>query len=271
MSRLELVINRGSTLQLYEAIWGPVYEAVLNILGSSGVVLPLGDPKHGQPGASTFTTVGEEQVTFTWSEAPNAFDSRLDLTDPASFQGVVPVVSFNGTDEEADSPDATYWPSGAGFSLGFWVNATDNLTADLLAKWETNQREFYFSFDSSGLPTFGVYDETNNALLGRIYSVAGSTGVWELYVCTYGGGTTSASCKIYKDGARVGDGNNESGAGWASVVNGTSAVDLMYRDGARYFGGKVAGGPLGPFFVQKELTADEALRLFELGRRALGL
>ena len=33
----------------------------------------------------------------------------------------------------------------------------------------------------------------------------------------------------------------------------------------------IAGGPLGPFFVRKELTADEVLRLYETGRRALAL
>ena len=65
MGRLEIAIQQGSALQLYEAMWGPVYEAVLNILGSTGVILPVGDPKHGQPNATTFKTVGEEQATFT--------------------------------------------------------------------------------------------------------------------------------------------------------------------------------------------------------------
>jgi hypothetical protein len=37
------------------------------------------------------------------------------------------------------------------------------------------------------------------------------------------------------------------------------------------FDGKMAGGPLGPFFRQTVLTPDEITRLYELGRRALAL
>lgn len=37
------------------------------------------------------------------------------------------------------------------------------------------------------------------------------------------------------------------------------------------FDGKMAGGPLGKFFTHKELSADEVLRLYEIGRRALAL
>ena len=87
-------------------------------MGTTGTILPIGDHKHGQPNATTFQTVGDQQVTFTWSEAPNAFDTALDLTNPDRFQGIVPVVTFNGTDEEADSPDASYWsPAGTAMSV----------------------------------------------------------------------------------------------------------------------------------------------------------
>jgi hypothetical protein len=37
------------------------------------------------------------------------------------------------------------------------------------------------------------------------------------------------------------------------------------------YAGKLAGGPLGPFFTQKALTADEVKTLYDLGRAALGL
>ena len=90
MARIEPAIDKGALLQLYSAMWGPIYEAVLNILGSTGTILPTGDPMHGQPNASTFASVGGEQVTLTWSETPLSFDTPLDLTDPASFQGITP-------------------------------------------------------------------------------------------------------------------------------------------------------------------------------------
>ena len=37
------------------------------------------------------------------------------------------------------------------------------------------------------------------------------------------------------------------------------------------FNGKMAGGPLGPFFTQKALTAGDISAMYEMGRQALGL
>ncbi|KKM64518.1 hypothetical protein LCGC14_1500670, partial [marine sediment metagenome] len=135
MPRLEPVIASGSLLDFYGQLWGPLYEAVLSILGSTGTILPFGDPRHGQPNATTFTTIGEEQVVFTWSEAPASFATPLDLKLAGNFQGIIPVLTCNGTDEEADSPDAVYWSRvGAVFSVGAWVNLTDATNALFDAK-----------------------------------------------------------------------------------------------------------------------------------------
>lgn len=60
------------------------------------------------------------------------------------------------------------------------------------------------------------------------------------------------------------------------MENTASTVTLGHNIAAggspgQLFDGQMAGGPLGPFFTQKELTADEVLRLYEVGRRALAL
>ena len=60
------------------------------------------------------------------------------------------------------------------------------------------------------------------------------------------------------------------------VVRGISyslrkAVELGDSRNKAFMDGLIAGGPLGPFFVQAELTADQVLELYELGRSALGL
>ena len=153
MARIEVPVHSGSMLQLYQAMWGPIYESVLNVLGNTGTILPIGDPKHGQPNATTLTTVGEEQVTFTWSEAPNSFDTKLDLTDPASFQGIVPIVTFNGTDEEADSPDAAYWTRTlAVASWGAWVKpVAGSANQTILSKHDSvgGTEEWIFGIDGS--------------------------------------------------------------------------------------------------------------------------
>ena len=273
-------------LQLYEALWGPVYEGVLSILGTTGVVLPIGDPKHGQPNATTFTTVGEEQVTFTWSEAPNSFDTKLDMTDPDSFQGVVPVVDFNGTDEEADTPDAAYWTrddsGSAPFSVGLWIKPSsvsgdrvllgkfDSTSASPLREWQValNGDEVFVQFaDESG----NWFPSRQTDALNLV-----ATGVWRFVVMTYdsaGGASAADTITIYADGASEASTANNN-ASYVAMEDLGSVVHLGFRPTDtpdRYYAGGMAGGPLGPFFVQKELTADEVLRLYELGRRMLAL
>ena len=281
MARLELAISRGALLQFYEAMWGPIYEAVLNILGSTGTIMPVGDPKHGQPNATTFTTVGEEQVTFTWSEAPSSFDTALDLADPDSFQGVIPVVSFNGTDEEADTPDASYWSSGDGtndspFSVGMWASVVDTaVERSILAKYDSSgsAREWGISILTNDRLRLLCQDESAGVNMYRISDAAVTQGSYALLVITYdgaGGASAADGIAFYQNGVSMAS-TATNNASYVAMENTASTVDLCVRKAATFFNGKVAGGPLGPFFAQKELTADEVRRLYEIGRRALAL
>ena len=282
MARIEIPVASGSTLKLYGALWGPLYEAVLSILGSTGTILPIGDPKHGQPNATTFKTVGEEQVTFTWSEAPNSFDTKLDLTDPDSFQGIVPHVRLNGTDEEADTPDAAYWTrddTGANpFSVGAWIRA-DALgsTLEILSKYDVTtgdtKREWFFHIGGSGTPIAWLYDQSANARLGRT-GTAINANQWYFTCWTYDASQAVTGLHYYSDGS-LDDVGTDSGGTYTAMEDTASKVRLGFDQGAsagqNFFNGKMAGGPLGPFFTQKELTADEVLRLYEIGRRTLAL
>lgn len=281
MGRLEVALNGGSLLQLYEAMWGPVYEAVLSILGSTGVVLPIGDPKHGKPDATTFKTVGDEQVTFTWSEAPNSFDIKLDLTDPAGYQGTVPIVQFNGTDEEADTPDAAFWSRGNGstdspFCVGAWVH-TPSLSAfrTVLSKWDSGGlvREWQLAITDGNIFRFQTHDETNDVSARRDSDDAITTGAWTFLVAAYdgtGGSTAMNGVTLYADGSAVAS-TATNDASYVAMSDTAALPGLVFRPGASFFREKLAGGPLGPFFTQKELAADEVLRLYELGKRALAL
>ena len=275
MGRLEVAVNRGSVLQLYQAMWGPLYEAVLNILGSTGVILPIGDPKHGQPNATTFTTVGEEQVTFTWSEAPASFDTPLDLASPDSWQGIIPVVDFNGTDEEADSPDAAYWTRAlAAMSVGAWVNTTA-ATGTILGKFDyTNDRREWVFNTSTLYLKLTLYDEddASNSYILTLSDVAIVASTWTHVVATYNGSADASGINIYINGALVASTDTDQ-AGFTSMRDKAGLVTLGFADSTvvEPFDGYMAGGPLGPFFVQAELGADQVKRLYEIGRRALGL
>lgn len=285
MSQLAVAMKSGSLLHQYQMEWGKYYASVLNLLGSTGVILPLGDPHHGQPNATTFTTVGEEQVTFTWSEAPASFDTALDLTDPDSFQGITPVVTFNATDEEADTPDAAYWsgtadgtgPNEPPFSIGLWVRPA-SLTGDhMLLNKDTlttgsAQREWSFTLIGAA-PRVYIFDDSASAFIGRSASNV-VLDQWVFLVCTKGTGTTNAAAKIYADGVQTDNADNSTGV-YTAQENTTALVSLGYRVGSSaselFYDGRIAGGPLAPFFAQTELSADATLRLYQLGRAALGV
>lgn len=259
-----------------EFLWCPLYEAVLRILGSTGIIIPIGDPKHENVGRTTVATVGEEQAVFTYSEAVTAFDTVPSLKGP----GRIPIISFNGSDEEADSPDAAYWSRGDGssdsaLSVGAWVYITDIASGrHIIAKWTNsgNQREWRFYVASADNLIFQLRDESGPFNAQRESTAAVKQGAWHFYAATYdgGGGATAADgIKLYEDGVDV-SGTATNNASYVAMENGTSLVSIAMRPPSNgMYDGRMAGGPLGPFFVQSELSADAILRLYHLGRAAL--
>ncbi len=269
--RLEPALQSGSLLRQYQALWGPLYEAVLDILGSTAVVLPLGDPTHGQPDATNFTTVGEEQATFTWSEAPAGFDTPLDLRGPDSFQGIMPVVTFNGSDEHATTPDVNYWSLGDGsndlpFSVGMWIRPTIGSSMRLLEK----TTEWAIFVNSSGTCTFRLFDNSESTSFWKD-TPAVASGEYVFLVGTYDGSESVNGVKLFLAGADVTTGGSGSGT-YIAMEN--LAIALQFArasNNLQHYEGGVVGGPLGPFFTQVELTADQVLNLYQLGRASLGL
>ena len=287
MARVEPAVQSGGLLKLYQALWAPYYQAALNVLGPTGVVLPIGDPHHGQPDATAFTTKGEEQVPFTWSEAPSSFDTPLDLTGADSFQGIVPLLTLNGTDEEADTPDAAYWSPGDGandspFSIVSWANVTDTATVRaLLSKWGASgspgDREWIFQISALDKLELYAEDESAGVAVRRTGNAAVPMGRWAQFAVTYdgaGGAAAMDAVTLYVDGV-VYASTAYNNAGYVAMEDKTEPVMFAaQRSGgtpSQFFNGQIAGGPLGPLFVRKELSADEMYALYDLGRAALGL
>ena len=284
MSAIVPAMKSGSLLAYNQALWGPLYHAVLNLLGSTGVILPFGDPHHGQPNAATVTTLGEEQVAFTWSEAPSSFDTPLDLTDPDRFQGIVPVVTFNGSDEEADSPDAAYWTRGDGandspLSMVFWANVADTAAVrTFLSKWGAGgNREWILQVSSVDRLELFFSDDSAGVAPSRVGDTSIPMGRWAQFAVTYdgaGGAAAMDTVTLYVDGDAQASTATNSGS-YVAMEDQTEPVMLgAARAGGtptQFFNGQMAGGPLGALFAQKELTANEIRALYDLGRAALGL
>ena len=196
----------------------------------------------------------------------------------------MPVVEFNGTDEEADTPDAAFWSvddSGDnGFSMGLWVNvATAGLNV-FLAKWETtgSQREWIFGTDASGGPRLTARDESASVSVERAADGDLVASRWYFIAMTYdgaGGANAMDGVTIYQDGASVASTASNNGA-YVAMEAGTALPELGRQDHAsNLLDGKVAGGPLGPWFVTHDaagiITADQVRALYDLGRAALAL
>lgn len=252
-------------------LWAPYYEAVLNILGSTALIIPLGDTNHENGARTNITTVGGEQLVFTYSKDTTTWDTPPVTVGPAR----IPVYDFDGVDEEADSPDAAYWTRvDAVHSLGAWVNLTDATSSEILTKYsETGDtREWRFGFDSADKLAFKIYDENDaeNDNISVIADGATSEGVW-VFVVAAVAGVIHTDMNLYSNGATVAQTQADSG-NFDQVRDTASTIKLGFEDStpSSLFDGAMAGGPLGPFFTQKDLSADEVKRLYQLGRAAMG-
>jgi len=277
--------GRNVELREMEGLWAPLYEAVLGILGTSGIILPIGDLEFGQPNATTFKAHGDLQTTFTWSEPPNSFDTKLDLTDPDSFQGIIPIIAFNGTDEQMDTPDSadfTRLETGNPFTWGFWLNIDSASNYVLVSRWASGSELEYQVQLTAGKPELTLRDASAAVSVNRVADAAITAGVWRFVVLTYdstGGsdamgssGSTQDNVTIYVDGAIVASTATDNGS-YVAMENKAPVTALFYleRSNGNYYSGEAAGGPLGPFFTQIELTPDQVLRLYQTGRRGLAL
>ena len=276
------LLGRDYQIQELETEWGQLAEARLNLLGTTAIIFPFGDPLHGQPNAATFTSIGEEQLVCTWSEAPTSFDTPLTLTESSGYQGIIPVVSFNGTDEEFDTPDAaalSFDDSGANpVSFIFWVNADASASDRYLVSKDVvaNNREYFVSIVNDETVRFTAIDDSADAVVSRITDDAITTGAWHQLAITYnsaGGAAAMNGVTIYVDGAPVASTATNNGS-YVAMEDLTSVVTFNARSAApvdKHYPGKCAGGPLGYAIVGAELTADVILRDYQLGRRALNL
>lgn len=258
-------------------LYAPLYESVLNILGSTGVIIPIGDTNHENAGRTTVTTVGEEAAVFTYPEAVSGFDTIPSLLGPSR----IPIVHFNGSDEYAESPDDGFWTrddaGGAnGFTIGVWANLT-NITASraLLGKFDNDGDQEWLLFANWGTDQMQlqIIDSTVGVICFREEDADAPLGTLTHWVVTYdgqGGALAADGIRIYRNGVLSASTATNNGS-YVGMRNTALTVNVGRNVGTsgRYFLGSMAGGPLAPFFVPSELTADAVRRLFQLGRAAL--
>jgi hypothetical protein len=100
----------------------------------------------------------------------------------------------------------------------------------VLAKWDTStgDREWQFLINSAGDINLVIFDETNNAMIGRYVDTPLTLGQWVFIVGRYDGGTDAANIDIFRNGVEAHDRNHSDAAAFASKVDGDTAVTLAH-------------------------------------------
>ena len=191
------------------------------------------------------------------------------------------MVTFNGTDEVAHTPDASYWTRSSGsddypFSLGAWVNLRDATSSSILMKYDPGEGgashcEWLFFVSAADYLELRLIDASRGSYIRAQSDDAIAEDQFVFLAATYNGKEAPTGITLYVDGSAVVD--TDTVNPYTAMENTPALVRLGHFNATpdTVFDGSMAGGPLGPFFTHKELTADEVMRLYNLGRRALGV
>ncbi len=223
---------------------------LLSILGDTRLLwLPLT--------TETTTSIDESRNarTLTYSKDITTWDTP----------GPVPLgsgsfLTFDGVDEEADTPDVDGLSFGDGvadepFSIVALINPTDSTNSAILSKRNSSSvREWLFWVNGEDQLEFTLYDESSNGIIARDYSTTVPEGAWALGVATYDGSASVTGINLYLDAAKVDDTDNSSGV-YTATENTAALVRLGFMDTtpAVLFDGSMALVAL----VAKALGQDE--------------
>lgn len=267
----ELVLSpwhQGSRSRTGDQVDRQFVHDLLTILGDSRLLWV--------PGLADTTTATDKSRfarTMTYSESVKLFDTK-----PAR-RGSGTAVTFNGTDEEADTPDQANLSFGDSvvdepFSVVALVNPANATTRTILSKHDVTtgatKREWRLFLGSSGKLELEVWDESAAATLARYYNTPISTGTWALLGASYDGSRAVTGISLYKDGLGVASLVNSSGS-YVALENTASLVRLGFHQGAAagaaFFNGKMAMVAL----TAKHVTADEMWATKTLANSYFGL
>lgn len=268
--------------------WGDAYYTALDWLKNVDPIhalIPLGDPNHHTVSASTLKSLAYGATglatDYTLSEAVNAWDTPF--TNTAALHlglGQIPIISPNGTDEELDTLDINGYSFGAdgttgnepSISIGMWIKIATTVSGSLFAKRTGAPREWRMRMNSGKLQ-MDLTDTSTGAEINSVGNAAISTATWHHVVATYDGSEAPGGIDLYVDGAVIAstDADNQGGI-YAALENGASLPTLFATEGpSDFFAGDVLGGPLGPWVVGGQASANQVVTLFSAQRGLIGV
>ena len=191
-----------------------------------------------------------------------------------SYQGNGILVSFNGTDQYAETTDTASLSVGNGtadgpLSIIALANVTNTAASRILfSKFNatTTQREYSLQITAGDTLQMTLFDESSDGVPFRPSDAAITQGSLRLLGATYsaatGGATAANDITLYQDGALIASTANNA-AGYVAMEDTTSAV----RVGDHPDGGAPFSGSIGFVAVYAaELTAAQHRRINDLCR-----
>jgi hypothetical protein len=137
---------------------------------------------------------------------------------PAAFTNTKSI-ELDGIDDYVDIADNSNLSFGNGstdspFSISAWVKMTDATRFRIVSKSGATNEEYLFSTGGSDTLVINLYDNSTGARIGRLYSTALTSfqGSWIHLAATYSGNGSSTGLKIYLNGSRVDNTDNNSGS-----------------------------------------------------------
>lgn len=128
-------------------------------------------------------------------------------------------ILLDGVDDYVNCGDNNNLSFGNGttdspFSISTWVNMTDATRFRIVTKAGATNLEYLFSTGGSDTIVFNLYDNSTGGKIGRLYSTSLTSfqGSWIHLAATYSGNGSSTGLKIYLNGLRVDNTNNNSGS-----------------------------------------------------------
>lgn len=272
-------------LQAHDKSTFEYLDSLLNILGSTRVVLLPFLTAVGQ----VVQSYGGSAHTFTPRDEATALNLEDEFIPYKHKGGVFSYFNDRSVNNHLDAPDSADFEGGSGtdaaFSVGAWVMPHVAGTEQaILAKYDVagNLREYKLTLDSSEIPTFELFDESIADAAAAVQAPATAAvtiNEWSSIIATYNGAGgnpgfagSSMTFVMYTNGAA--DTGTVAGTGDDDYVDmedtGTLPTIGCADDSAAptiEFEGRIAL----PFWCGKELSAIEASRIHEIGRRLIGV
>lgn len=232
---------------------------VTTIVGGSDYMRLLWLPR---PTDTTTTTSAEKDA--------RVFTHNATIATRMSPLGSGLAITFNGTNNEATVPDADDFSYGDGlndspFSIVALVNVTDTAAVRFILGKRADTsgaelREWDFFVDASDRLNMTMHDETANANIRRLGSVAITQGSWQMFTGTYDGTRAPSGIALYANEARIDDTTSTSGS-YVAMSNTSTVVRLGSRLGTAAADVFFSGSMAFVMLVARQLQPDEIYAL----------